>query len=104
MNAKGPTDYISSPVEDALAACGRERVFHRIQGGASVAIRWDDQHRVTAPADGCERHLVRNGDTLDEAGAAAAASFAMRLREQARSLDGWAERIERHLKNRTLLT
>lgn len=91
---------LSHAVEDALAACGRERVLHRDDShGPSIAIRYDIDARVTS-ADGTERFLVRNANTLDEAGFAAARDFALRVREQAKAMDEWADRIERSLKNR----
>lgn len=84
-------------VENALHACGRERVLHREFGGRpAVAIRWDGPARVTA-ADGTTPMLVREADTLDEAGAAAAEAFAARLDEIADGLRSQARRIREHL-------
>jgi hypothetical protein len=88
-------------IEDALAACGRDRVMQREFGAKpSIAIRFDPERRVVA-ADGTASFLVREADTLDEAGALAAAAFAARLREIATDLVAQAERIERALKAAT---
>lgn len=91
-------DYISLQIEEALAACGRDRVMQRTQGSPSVAIRWDVNGKVTSQ-EGTERFLVRDGATLDEAGKEAATAFAARIREQAKELAAWADRIEGHLNN-----
>ena len=92
-------------IENALLLCGRERVMHR-EGrdpNASVAIRWDPSVRNVTAADGTERFLVRSGDDLDEAGEQAARAFAARIREVARDLGEWADRIERALDTGTSL-
>lgn len=98
MSGPAIPDDISRPVEDALAACGRDRVMHRSDAEPAVAIRWDGTPPITAP-DGTERYLRRSGSTLDEAGRAAAQAFAQRIRDEARRLEAWADRIERPLKN-----
>lgn len=79
-------------IEDALALCGRDRVMHREFGDQrpAVAIRWDEV-RITAPDE--QRFLVREADTLDEAGAAAARAYADRLAEMGRALQEQAGRI-----------
>src|SRR5688572_2547714 len=92
-------------IEDALHACGRDRVHHRDCTGcgvehqhrAGVAIRFDPGVQIVAP-DGTTKFLVREADTLDEAGYLAASAFAERLREISRDLLAWADRIERPLK------
>ena len=90
---------MKSNVESALHLCGRDRVMQnerRLDNGkASIAIRWDEQ-RVQSPDD--TRFLVRDGDTIDEAGEAAARAFAKRLRERSRDLADWASGIERALE------
>lgn len=78
-------------VETALHRCGRERVMHN-EAAKSIAIRWDEP-RVTG-GDGTERYLVRRGDSLDDAGEAAAKAFAARLRDQAKQWAAWADRID----------
>ena len=87
---------MKSHIEDALAQCGRERVLHRDGVDPSIAIRYDMPSGASSP-DGIERHLVRKGATLDEAGHAAATAFALHLRARARETIEWAERIERSL-------
>ena len=84
-------------IEDALAACGRERVFVREgSDGVAIAIRYDLLGPAVAP-DGVERFLVRKAPTIDEAGREAARAFATHLRSEARKAIEWAERIERVL-------
>ncbi len=100
MSRPSIPDYISGPVEDALAACGRDRVMHRSGPEPAIAIRWDGEQRITAP-DGTERYLRRSGASLDVAGRDAAKAFAERIREEARRLNAWADSIERPLKNWT---
>lgn len=79
-------------IEDALALCGRDRVMHREFGDQrpAIAIRWDEV-RVTSPDE--QRFLVREADTSDEAGAAAARAFADRLEAIAKDLAAQAGRI-----------
>lgn len=90
---------MKSNVENALYHCGRDRVLHREYGGRpAVAIRWDEP-RVQSPDN--TKFLVREADTLDEAGALAAAHYANRLRDAAKELQNQAERIELALSRST---
>lgn len=85
---------MKSNIENALYHCGRDRVMQREFGGTpSVAIRWDGDRdaRVTSP-DGT-KFLVRDAETIDEAGHLAAIAFAARLREVAKSFEAQAARI-----------
>ena len=88
-------------IEDALSACGRDRVMHReFSGRPAVAIRWDQDLwnlKANSP-DSTEKFLVKEADTLDEAGKMAAEAFAIRLREIAKAYTTWADRIEQALK------
>ena len=83
---------IAPNTEAALAACGRERVFHN-EVANKVAILWST---VKVPPD--EKWIVGGGDDLNKAGEAAAREFSKRIRETGRDLVEWADRIERHLK------
>ncbi len=84
-------------VEDALAACGRDRVMHREdKEGIAIAIRYDVPSSAAAP-DGVEKFLVRKAGTIDDAGREAARAFAAHLRARARETTEWADRIERAL-------
>lgn len=86
---------MKADIEQALFCCGRDRVFQRENGGKpSVAIRWE---RPVAPSPDRSLFLVRDGDTLDEAGAASAGAYAKRLRDVAAQYTSQAEAIERAL-------
>lgn len=88
---------MKSNIENALHLCGRDRVLHREFGGApSVAIRYDGPARIVSP-DGTQAYLVRDGASLDEAGAAAAKAFAESIRNESKRLEAWAANIERAL-------
>lgn len=96
---------LSMRVENALYACGRERIFSRDGYGEqkpAIAIRFDgvkvDPPDTTKPVIMCE------GSTHDDAGEAAARAFVSRLRDAAKNLTGWADRIEKALAAETSAT
>ena len=76
-------------IEDALAACGRERIFHN-ETQVSVAIR-ALFHQPEEP------WLVRTGANMDEAGSNAVHDFANVVREEGQRLIEWADRIKKTL-------
>lgn len=92
--SRAPLDpMLESNVESALAACGRDRVFHNDGKPPSVAIRWTP---TQIPPD--EKWIVESGTTHSEAGVRAAREFASRLRAQAKALNAWADSITKPLE------
>lgn len=84
-------------VENALAACGRDRVFHR-NDAVGVAIRFD-AIRVEPPAN-VTPMIVGQGESYDDAAEFAISAFVARLRDAAKNLNEWASRIESALKEK----
>ena len=88
---------MKSNVEAALHLCGRFRVFHREGPEPAIAIRWDGPQQIVSP-DGTQAYLVSKAETLDDAGALAAARFAARIKEEAARLSAWADSIVKALE------
>jgi primosomal replication protein N len=86
---------ISNRVEDALAACGRERVFENV-GATGVAIRTAGMFQQPSGAN--EKWMVCHGSTLDEAGLLAAAAFSELIRAEGKRLIEWANSIAKAVK------
>lgn len=92
---------LRTDTEQALEACGRDRVFHNDGKPSSVAIRWQD---VPGPWLPGEQWIIGRADGPaeghDSAGRKAARAFAIRLREHGKSILSWADRIEKTLGDR----
>ncbi len=99
---------LSPEVETALAACGRDRVFHNDGSPPSVAVRWSDVMREQLEpktADGkAEAWIIGKAEGPaeghDSAGRRAALEFAARLRDRAKRTIAWAENIELALEGK----
>ena len=85
---------MKSSVEDALAECGRDRVFYN-ETQVSVAIRLGNMFNQPA-----EKWLVRKGSDMDEAGANVAIDFASAVRDEGQRLIEWSKRIRNLLTER----
>lgn len=92
---------LRTDTEEALAACGRDRVFHNDGQPPSVAIRWDDGPGPCAPG---EKWIIGRAEGPseghDDAGRKAARAFAIKLREHGKAILAWADRIEKALGDR----
>jgi len=86
---------IRARVIDAMQQCGRERVFHRTGGRPAMAIRLNVTQTLAIDTD--EKVLIYEADTYDEAAEQVARAFIARLRNAAKQLTDWADRIERAL-------
>jgi hypothetical protein len=94
MNEQFYGAELSPEVEAALAACGRDRVFHSTAGW--IAIRWEEPTRP-AKAEWLTVKPETPGEGHDSCGRRAALEVAKRLREVAAALVAQAESIERPL-------
>jgi hypothetical protein len=86
-------------VEAALHECGRERIFHRSgTPRPGVAIRCD--HIEVRPPEGTKPIIVGEGETYNEAAREAMRVYVGRLRDAARNITAWADRIEATLEGK----
>ncbi len=82
----------SVKILDALAACGRDRVFQNDGTPPMVAIRWARPYPDDPPSP--EIWIRAEGTSRNEAGVKAVLMFAAKLRERATALNEWAGRLE----------
>jgi hypothetical protein len=89
---------LRTDTENALYACGRDRVFHNDGQPPSVAIRWTDK---PGPWSADEKWIIGRAEGPaeghDAAGRKAARAFAIKVREHGKALLEWADRIEKAL-------